>query len=419
LFGLDLDPRAVLLTRLGLFLDSATAHRCASSAGVKAQLRVADGLGPGFGAERFDVVLGNPPWVAYAGRAAQPLDAERAAFFSERFEAFRGYRTLHGLFVERAAELLNPGGRLALVLPTSVSDLGGYRATRAAHDAWCKVDAELPDFADGAFDGVFQPSMAVLSTRRSKRVEASGAVWPLARTDLSSSAELLLGRLSALPNVPRELFGERGYQTRPHDRHQLRPFYPEEEGTRALRTGTEVLEFRTLPPRYNVDPEKLQTPLKPVAQWRDVALLIRQTARFPIASPADGEAFRNSILAGFEHPDFSRQLLLCWLNSEAIRWFHYHAHRDARQGMPQLKIAHLRSLPAPPPKGSRLGSALHALGDTLYNANAGIGPLERTQLNRWVCEALQLDKQDRKLVSDWAQKTPPPKPRTRVAVAKP
>ena len=34
-------------------------------------------------------------------------------------------------------------------------------------------------------------------------------------------------------------------------------------------------------------------------------------------------------------------------NSRVVRWFHYNRFRDAREGMPQLKVGHLRKLPRP------------------------------------------------------------------------
>ena len=117
----------------------------------------------------FDAMLGNPPWVAYAGRAAQPIASEVFNFYLAHSPAFRGYRTLHGLFVHKCASLLRVGGRLGLVVPTSISDLRGYEATRAAHDAIAQVDGDLPDFGADAFDDVFQPAMALLSTRRATR----------------------------------------------------------------------------------------------------------------------------------------------------------------------------------------------------------------------------------------------------------
>jgi hypothetical protein len=78
-----------------------------------------------------------------------------------------------------------------------------------------------------------------------------------------------------------------------------------------------------------------------------VAVIIRQTARFPIAAVhAPPLAFRNSLLAAYTDEPHT---LVALLNSTLLRTAHLASQRDGRQAIfPQLKIAHLRALPAPP-----------------------------------------------------------------------
>jgi hypothetical protein len=447
--GVDKNRTAVALARLGLGLFAAEAPSALSE-----RLRHGDALvGPlqpqpsdDYPAEDaldwgaafpdvfgrpdagFDAILGNPPWVAYVGRAAQPLEPRLAAHYAATNPAFRRYRTLHGLFVYRSAVLLRTGGRLGLILPTSVADLGGYAATREAHDALCQVDAELPDWADGAFDGVFQPCMALLSTRSSAQLRAEPLtpqvraqratpadgrdfdVWPLRNDALSPVERRLLERLGQLERLPRELFGERGFQTTEDDQAHLRRGSAAPPGRVPLREGADVGEFRVLPPQLFADAARLAARLRPAADWREVKLLIRQTARFPMAALSDGHAFRNSILAGFASAAFPAEVLLCLLNSSLIRWLHYTRQRDARQGMPQLKVGHLRALPAPPAAapGVRALQQIEALGQRLGAANAGVGPDARAELDQLVADAYGLSLAERDAVSEWAASHPPP-----------
>jgi Eco57I restriction-modification methylase len=370
----------------------------------------------------FDAVIGNPPWVAYVGRAAQPLEPALAAHYAATNPAFRRYRTLHGLFVYRSAALLRPGGRLGLILPTSVADLDGYAATRSAHDALCQVDPELPDWANGAFDGVFQPCMALLSTRIGAEPLSERApsalqpslgldVWPLRNDALSAVERGLLERLGRLERLPRELFGERGFQTTEDDQAHLRRDRVAPPGRVPLREGADIGEFRALPPQLFGDPMRLGSRLRPASDWHDVKLLIRQTARFPIAALSDGHAFRNSILAGFASATFPAPLLLCLLNSSLIRWLHYTRQRDARQGMPQLKVGHLRALPAPlanTPEARAAWAALAQLGQRLGGDNSGVAPDARSELDRRVSDAYALSRAERDAVSAWASLHPPP-----------
>ena len=339
----------------------------------------------------FDVIVGNPPWVSYSGRAAQPLDDGLRDFYTAASPAFHGFRNLQGLFVHRFAAMLRPGGRLGLVLPTSTSDLGGYEPTRRAHDALAVCDDELPDFGEKAFDGVFQPSMGLLSTRRSARVSlTTSAAWPLERRDLDPETRAIVERLSALPPLPPWLFGERGFQSTSADLRHLRPGPPDASFTLAIRAGGDIAPFRRRSAELHCDPEVFGGRLRPAAEWRTVKLLIRQTARYPMVALSDGEAFRNSILAGFADDAFSEHLLLAYLNSTPIRWLHYTRHRDARQGIPQLKIAHLRAVPAPPLQGDA-GEALTRIGRALGERNSGITAVEQDDLDALVADILRLD----------------------------
>ena len=359
------------------------------------------------GRDGFDAFVGNPPWVAYAGRAAQPLQRGLFDFYVRHYPSFFGYRTLHGLFIERAASLLAPGGRLGLVVPTSVSDLGGYEPTRRAHDALCAVDADLPDFGN-AFDGVFQPAMGLLSTRREapEPAQDKSPAWRVARDDLDPVARALLSRLAALPPLPPACFGERGFQTNGDDARKLRAAaHPEPPFIVPIREGGDVRAFRALPPRLHLDPARLTGKLRAAEGWREVAVLIRQTARFPIAARADGVAFRNSILACFTVDPFSADALLAWLNAAPIRWLHFMRHRDARQGMPQVKIAHLRTIPRIPCEHiaafARLGAAHGA-------RNEGITPEEQRALDDAAASALALTSAERVRVATWAAENPAP-----------
>jgi hypothetical protein len=144
-----------------------------------------------------------------------------------------------------------------------------------------------------------------------------------------------------------------------------------------------------------------------------VKLLIRQTARFPMAALSDGSAFRNSILAGFDTPGYPATLLLGLLNSNLFRWFHYMQHRDARQGMPQLKVSHLRALPALPSGSERVRVAIEALARRIGEANGGIEPELRTELDALVEQAFMLGATERQTVAVWAIQHPLPVSRRR------
>ncbi len=410
LYGVDVDPLAVALGAVSLFVLSGRAPEVAT--GLRSHLRVTDftldeagehdsSLDEVQSAGGFDAVVGNPPWVAFAGRAAQPLDPARRRFYAGRFAAFAGYRTLHGVFVERAAEALRPGGRLGLVLPTSVADLDGYAPVRRAHDALCEPERALPDYGADAFEGVFQPSMALVSTRRAAAVVAAGEAWDLERGSDDLLTELLEAAARG-PRVPEACFGERGFQSSKEDRSLLAR-QPDSRRTLGLRCGADVGPFVRHPPSYWVAPSDLGSRLRSASQWEEVAVYVRQTARFPMACLSDGAPFRNSILAGFGVDDrLTPEFLVAYLNASLVRYLHYARFRDARQGMPQVKISHLRRTPLPPSASAAFFHELALLGAELSRDNTGASSAAQARLDRAVVEAWGVSSALAARAAEWA-----------------
>jgi hypothetical protein len=356
----------------------------------------------------FDAFVGNPPWILYAGKGKQPIDSSEEALLKELFG--RAARTLssHGLFAAQAGRLSRPRGRVGLVMPTSMADASRYCDVRAGHSAWCVVDSGLPDFGEKAFVGVFQPCMALLSERRALPIaekDADGAPWVLAQSGLDPRVRSLLAKLDQRPKLPAELFGERGYRSSKADEGAfIKAAGPRPPYQVPLFEGTSVREFQILGPTAFADGSRLPEVLR-VDKWSSVALFIRQTARYPIATRSSGGAFRNSILAGFERPPWSAELLLGYLNSTPVRWYHFHKQRDAQQGMPQVKIGHLRALPAP--DGATV-TAIATLARKLSHQNVGITDSERAELDALVAAGLGLDESELAHVRQWGAANPPP-----------
>lgn len=395
--GLDVDPTAARVAAASLWLE--VGDRDLDPRRATPGLRVADGL-TDEGARGADAFVGNPPWVSYVGRAAQPLDPVTRARFGASFAAFAGYKNLQGLFLERAASLLRPGGRLALLVPSSMAEQQGYAPTRRALDAHCVVDAELVDVGEDAFEGVFQPCMIIAATRRAPpvvRAAASSATWPVERPDLDAGDRALLDRLAALPPLPPERFGERGVQTSGDDVADMAPVR-DARRSMPLRAGGDIEAFVLRPASRFADPSGFPPRFRAGA-WGEVAALVRQTAAWPIAVRSDGLPFRNSLLAAFAGGGWSPDLLVAWLNSSPVRWHHFMRFRDARQGMPQVKVSHLRAVPAPLP-GAALG-AVEAIGAALSQRNTGIDETTQQALDEAVAAALGIDAADCARIAAW------------------
>jgi methylase of polypeptide subunit release factors len=359
LYAIDLDPAAVWLARVALALASGR-HDDASISHWIERVRVADALleQPFDRSLLFDAVVGNPPWVSYAGRSAERLDPMQKRALREKYRAFSGFPTAHGMFIERAATLLADGGRLALLVPTTVADLDGYRATREALASRAHVDEPVDELGFDQFDGVVQPTMILCATARPRgeSVDQPSRRWSVASARLAAPRPLLapslVARLEALARFPKDTFGEGGFQSAGTiAKTHLGPL-DEPRFSVPLREGADVVPFACRAPSLGLDPSPdalavARCTLRPQSFYDRVTVLVRQTARYPIACRHDpSAAFRNSLLAGFSsEPD----ALCALLNSALLRAWHLSTQRDGRQAVfPQVKVAHLRALPAPP-----------------------------------------------------------------------
>jgi len=338
----------------------------------------------------FDVVLGNPPWVAYAGRSAQPLPAPLRKYYAESFAAWKGFPTLHGLFVERAAQLAF-GGTLALLLPSPVADLGGYRNVRSVLTRTHRVSSGLNEFGQDAFVGVTQPCFALVA-HAAPEAASSEAPWQLRERQWADGAAehvevpLVLRLMLEAPVIPPQHFGEMGFQTTrvASETLLLRAEAPDPTHRVPLLEGKNVHEFSQGPARLYLcdDPERLKHAkcrLRPASDYQRVDFVVRQTASVPIAALHNGLAFRNSLLGGFGGPTLAASVLVALLNSSLYRALHLATQRDARQAaFPQVKISHLRGLPNPPAQ-PELWQALSVLSTAM--TEQGVSPERRSELD--------------------------------------
>jgi hypothetical protein len=364
----------------------------------------------------FDVVLGNPPWVAFAGRAAKPLASELRAHYARAFAAWRGYPTLHALFVERSVRIA-PAGTIALLVPSPLADLDGYRAARAAVTVRHILRQPLLEFGQDAFAAVTQPCFALVADP-SPRARRSDASWTLAeRQRATGAAEQLrvpevLQLLARAPALPPALFREMGFQSTGLVTRQLflRAPKPDAEHGYPLLEGRNVREFHQDPPGLflRVDRDLLRRAgvrLRAQDEYQRVSFVVRQTAAVPIAALHGGLPFRNSLLAGFAVENVNAELAVGLLNSALYRALHLASRRDARQAaFPQVKIRHLRALPRPP-DCARLRRRVE-----LISREATSGPFSqqlRAELDESVFELFAIPRDHRRRVVDFlAQRVP-------------
>lgn len=157
LFGVDLNPESVEITRLSLWLKTANSHKELTS--LDQNIRVGNSLvaDPTFGGERafdwatafpeiiasggFDVVLGNPPYVR------QELFSDLKPYLEQHYAVYHGVADLYVYFFEKGLTLLKPGGRFGFIVSNKFLRAGyGRKLTQ-----WLQTQYrihEVIDFGD-------------------------------------------------------------------------------------------------------------------------------------------------------------------------------------------------------------------------------------------------------------------------------
>jgi hypothetical protein len=374
------DAQRFLAGRSGVHLvgvdRDASALQRAQKVLPAADLRCGDALRMDWGEERFDAVIGNPPWVSFSGRHAKELSEDDRSHYAASFESFSGWPSLHGLFLELAVRLSR--GRVGLLLPAQVCDLESYAPVRTLVRRHGRVEEPCAYFGEEAFEGVSQPCCAVILDHDTNGSPGGGA--PFAFSGVESTP-------SGHRRPPPGTFGDIGVHTGNCAGKLLRP------GGAPIREGKDVQPYSLASPSKTLlaDRPKLAGEyyaIRPLERYRSVPILLRQTAARPMAAlHSEPTYFRNSVLACYGIPGVRDELLVAWLNSSAVARFHQASVREAGQRtFPQLKIRHLRHLPMP---------RFDAWSDELVETACAVardGRLDLVvRLDRLVSESFELD----------------------------
>lgn len=190
LFGVDRDPRAAALARAGL----------RRAFGTPGRVRVGDGLAV---RGHYDLVIGNPPFVnAIEGGIGDATKAD----LRRRFPQVRGSADLAYYFLARAATLVRPGGRVALVLPRpalAAPALAEFRAGLPDHLRPLLIDA--PESSRRFRGALVFVCLVVLGTGDVCRVRRgdAAAVGTLSSPNWWAATNALIDGPSPVPAGPR------------------------------------------------------------------------------------------------------------------------------------------------------------------------------------------------------------------------
>jgi hypothetical protein len=208
LFGIDRDAAAVADARryvaARLLGETASAGRTAQLAAKLAKnIIVADALLdplPPRWSQTFDAVVGNPPYVNIRRLAHDPQTVAR---YRQRFRCARRGFDLYVLFIERALELLPPGGRCGMIVPNKLATLEYAAACREMLVEQSRVEL-LADFSDcGVFRSasiyphviVFEKTVPTRSDQvRIVRADVVSGATPVQATPIARIAQSQLNQ---------------------------------------------------------------------------------------------------------------------------------------------------------------------------------------------------------------------------------
>lgn len=132
LWGSDIDERAVEIAYIGLQLKQVKTRNAVSQLIVYDSLRRPEDVKNlslvtrRFWEQRYECVVGNPPYLSFGLRGVTQMDADYRAYLRRAYPESAEYKlSYYVLFMQRGIELLCPNGRLGFIVPDSFL-LGRY-----------------------------------------------------------------------------------------------------------------------------------------------------------------------------------------------------------------------------------------------------------------------------------------------------
>ncbi len=196
LHGVDLDPQAVEITMLSLYLKLLEGERglitgdsvmpllsgnikCGNSLispdfaeqlplgsdgnGLRVRVfdweNVREGFGRVLKEGGFDIVIGNPPYLKI-----EHIPEVDRAYFARTYRSFMKRYDAYGLFIERALALLKPDGHLGMIVPSTFLNNLSFRALRKILLDTTRIK-QLVNLGGRVFEGVTNDTLILLTTK--------------------------------------------------------------------------------------------------------------------------------------------------------------------------------------------------------------------------------------------------------------
>lgn len=195
IYGVDLDPKAIEITQLNLFLKSAEKNKHLPV--IKEKIIRGNSLiddrkieyatafkwkemfSDVFDQEGFDVIIGNPPWVFTRGKH---FTDKHKKYFNDFIKNLgisqekkgkniqSGKLNLYSLFILRCIPFMKDNGYLGFVIPNNILRTTTYDLVRKNILDTCKITT-IVDLSTGVFEGVTASSIILILQKTSDKQE--------------------------------------------------------------------------------------------------------------------------------------------------------------------------------------------------------------------------------------------------------
>ena len=305
-----------------------------------------------------DVVIGNPPYLSYSGRQAVKLDPCVREYYDTRYES-AGWLSSHGLFILKS---LNISKRMiGFIVPDQIGHLKGYENIRNAVTRQTSI-MNVCYWGENVFSGVVTPALTFITDVKhngateiqlkdqntAEHSLSGGNAWQ-PRSRHTELIEKLNRQATPLP----ECFADPGVHT---GNCATKLIFSEEESPKdsmPVLEGKQVSRYACNRPnkvlRLKYEPQSGDYfRIGPKEKYKESKFVIRQTASFPIVGPRKHAIyFRNSLLALYPPLDGRHiHFVVGLLNSRLMRYvYQVSVSESSQKAFPQVKVGSLRVLP--------------------------------------------------------------------------
>lgn len=306
----------------------------------------------------FDAVIGNPPYLSFSGRQAVALEPPIREYYEEHYPVL-GWQTSHGLFIVKSLQLAKR--LVAFIVPDQVGHLDGYEPVRSVVTRESRL-ADVRYWGDRVFKGVVTPALTFIADTRHGapvRIEAFDGSRSV-RNVTAGEAWLPISHHSSLIDKLRwqarpldEAFADPGVHTGNCSGQMVLPIAAASADCMPVLEGKQVDRYLCRPPtkvlrlQYRAGNGEYFT-IRPLQKYQSAAFVVRQTAAYPIVGPRrHADYFRNSLLALYAPADGRDvRFVAAILNSRLMRYVYRAMIKEAAQNaFPQVKVRSLRMLP--------------------------------------------------------------------------